>query len=99
MRVAGPSASSSDLQPVLGRIPSCAFVSFVVMRRSGEFPRLRILPGNVNCMIKVQEKTFAAIEEAEAENVVVEKGQLRADDDVKQAEGALAFGCRNLRSR
>ena len=42
-------------------------------------------------MIKMQQKPFAAIEKAEAKNVVVEERELRAHQDVQQIEPAMTF--------
>src|SRR5260370_23700515 len=42
-----------------------------------DLPSLRVLPGNVNRVVKVEQKTFSAVKKAEAEDVVVQKRQLR----------------------
>ncbi len=43
-------------------------------------------------MVEVQEQAFAAVEKSEAKKIVVDEGCERAQDDVEQAEAAVAFG-------
>src|SRR5580693_7339136 len=64
-----------------------------------QFPCLRVLPRNINGVIQVQKKPFAAIEEAEPQDVVVEKSSHRAHDNVAHTETALPLGHRQLRSQ
>src|SRR5437763_8900962 len=40
---------------------------------SPDFPALGIFPGDVSCVIHVQEQSFAAVEKSEAEKIVVDK--------------------------
>ncbi len=42
-------------------------------------------------MVEVQQKAFPAIEEAETEDVVVDKRELWAKHDVDQVETAMTF--------
>src|SRR5271167_916543 len=62
-------------------------------------PRLRIFPAHIFRVVEVQQQAFAAVEEAAAQNVVVEKRQAWADDDIHQAETALTLGDRHLCSQ
>ena len=43
-------------------------------------------------MVEMQEQAFAAIEEAEAEDVVVNEGGNRSEYDIQDAEAGVAFG-------
>jgi hypothetical protein len=39
----------------------------------------------------MQQKAFAAVEESEAEEVVVDEGEHRADNDIQQTEAAITL--------
>jgi hypothetical protein len=43
-------------------------------------------------VVEVQEEAFAAVEESEAEKIVVDEREDRAEHDVDEAEANLAFG-------
>ncbi len=49
-------------------------------------------------MVEVQKQAFAAVEEAEAEEIVVDECCARAQDDIEHAEAALAFSYCHLRA-
>jgi hypothetical protein len=54
-------------------------------------PGLRILPAGVDGVVEVQQEAFAAIEEAEAQEIVSEEGEDGADQDVvKESEAGGA---------
>ncbi len=58
---------------------------------AGEFPGLGVLPADVDRVVEVEQQTFAAVEEAEADDVVVGERCQRVEDDVPdEAEGVAA---------
>src|SRR5208282_5390041 len=50
-------------------------------------------------MVEMEKQAFAAVKEAEAEDVVVEERGQRAQDDVEQAKAAMAVGDSHLGSK
>src|SRR5271170_6165624 len=64
-----------------------------------EFPRLGIFPRNVARVVQVKQQAFAAIEESEAEEVVVDESEQRTHDDVGKAEAAVALRDCQLRAQ
>src|SRR5271168_248303 len=61
-----------------------------------EVPCFGVLPRNVTGVVEVQQQTFAAVEKSEANKVVVNECCQRAQNDVAEAEAAVAFGTRQL---
>src|SRR6516165_6745687 len=51
-----------------------------------EFPCFCVFPGNVHGMIQVQQQAFAAVQEAQADHVVVEEGRQWSHHNVGDAE-------------
>src|SRR5579863_7072938 len=49
-------------------------------------------------MVEVQQQAFAAIEESEAEEIVVEEREHRTENDVDEAEADFAFSHDHLRA-
>src|ERR1022692_1765616 len=64
-----------------------------------EFPRLGVFPRDVAGMVEVQEQALAAVEKAEAEEVVIDERRKRPQDDMDEAEAAVALGNRQLRAQ
>src|ERR1700736_269603 len=54
-----------------------------------DFPGLGVFPGHINRVVEVQQQPFAAVEEAEAEKIVVDERGRRAQHDVDHAEADL----------
>ena len=55
-------------------------------------PCLRVFPTHVNGVVEVLEEPFASVEEAAADDVVVEKGELGAEGDVADEHEPIAVG-------
>src|ERR1700693_6590691 len=62
-----------------------------------QFPNFRVFPRNIDRVVKMLQQAFAAVEEAEAGEVVVDECAQRPDDNINQAF-ALAPGDRSLRA-
>src|SRR3984957_9622474 len=60
-----------------------------------EFPGFGVFPGDVDSVVEVQQEAFAAVEEAEAKEIVVDERCQRAQDDVDRAEADFAVGFRD----
>src|ERR1700733_13335570 len=60
-----------------------------------QFPNFRIFPGNIDRMVKMLQQAFAAVEEAEAEDVVVDECRKRPEHNVGEAS-TLASGDRHF---
>src|SRR5947209_2940631 len=58
---------------------------------AGEFPGFRVFPRHVNRVVKMQQKSFAAIEKSEAKDVVVYKSCRGPQDNVDKAIRKTAF--------
>ena len=63
-----------------------------------EFPCFGVFPGDVDGVVKVQQQTLAAIEEAEAEKIVVDEGEEGTENDIDETEADGAFGHDHLRA-
>ena len=50
-------------------------------------------------MVEVQQQAFAAVEKSEAEKIIVDKRRQRPQDDVEQAEAAVALGDCHFRAQ
>src|ERR1700674_1457822 len=57
-----------------------------------EFPRLGVFPGHVDRMVEVQQQAFAAVQETEAKEVVVNKGGYRPQENFEHTESARPIG-------
>src|SRR5260221_2994155 len=58
-----------------------------------------VLPAHVHRVIEVQQQAFFAVEEAEAEEVVVNESKPRANNDIDKTEAFLAISDRHLRTQ
>src|SRR5271165_3746768 len=63
------------------------------------FPRLGVFPTHIFRVVEVQQQAFTAVEEAAAQNVVIEERESRADNDVYEAEAHGPFGYGHLRAQ
>src|SRR5258708_7469319 len=66
--------------------------------RASQFPSLGVLPRNVRGVIHVQQQAFPPVKKSEPDEVVVDEGRQRAQNDVGKAEAAVALGDGQLRS-
>src|SRR6266446_5944794 len=65
--------------------------------RTSQFPRLGVLPRDVPRVVEVQQQAFPPVKESEADEVVVYECRQRTQDNVREAETAVAPGDCQLR--
>src|SRR5437870_2773616 len=61
------------------------------MTRSRKFPSLSVFPAHIDAVVEMQQQSFFAIEEAEAEEIVVDERGPGTNDDVPQGEAVPLF--------
>src|ERR1700692_5115122 len=79
-------------------VSNCRSPTFPSLRfLAPKFPRLGVFPRCVPSMVKMQKQAFAAVKESQPNKVVVDKRRQRSQNDIGEAEAAVAFGDRHLR--
>ena len=64
-----------------------------------QFPNLGVFPGNVDCVVEVQQQSFTSVEKTQTEKIVVNEGQAGPQRDVDHAESGTPLGHGHLRSQ